>query len=516
MRRGIIILALLALAGSAAAQSEPRESARRQPFALGLEYMAPGLAAAYSSTGIKWAKAMGQGFSWGDIEPRPPVRGRHTYDWSYTDRLILEYQRAGFESFHVYVKCRCSWASSKPLSLMGTPSYPPKPEFMDDYAEYVRQLVERYDKDGLSDAPGLLYPVRYWEIEAEWGTFWPGTVEEYLDLLKVAHRAVKSADENAQVVLVGFFIAGVFEANPVPEDPVRVARERLPAQTARNIERGIEEVRALLRHPELFDVVEFHSLSDWTEIIGMSRFLRRLMHENGYEKPIWVGDVNYTASPMMFWGMPVPPYTEKQKAGIEETLRALANPKHPKHASTEAWFRAEQAKGLVKKVVLAMGEGLAGINIGNLEDWGAFALAPTLSGTAAFHGLIETTGFPRRPGEPRPAFHALTLVNRELDGFSAVERLDLGTGIYCYRFTVGTRSVHVLWYDDGKRYLPGEAEPTKRVTLRLPPAEYRIVSTPTARGVADPPVQTASAHGGTLALDVGSVPLFIEPAGAGP
>lgn len=491
--------------------AEVRPATVRQPFALGIEYMVPGLAEAYAPLGLKWAKAMGQGFSWGDVEPRPPAGRIHTYDWTYTDRLIVEYQRAGFEHLHIYLKCRCPWASSKPLPAVGTPSYPPKPEHMGDYAEYVRQIVERYDKDGKDDAPGLLYPVEYWEIEAEWGTFWPGTVEEYLELLRVAQRAVKSANPRAKVILVGFFLAGVFEGNPDPDRWQQVVLERHPPHRVKAIEKGIADVRALLAHPELFDVVEFHSLSDWSEIPGMSRFLRRIMRDNGYEKPIWVGDVNFTASPLMFWGTPVPPYTAEQKPRIEQTLRALADAKNPQHAAVEAWFRAEQSRGLVKKVVLTMAEGLAGINIGNMEDWGIFALAPTVAGTSAFQGLMEVKGVPRRAVEPRPAWHALALVAQKIGAFTEAAPVDAGKGVYCFRFRVGQRQVHVVWYDDGRRYLPGDAEPAVTVRLRMASGTYAVTPTPTARG-APPAQKLVTAPEGILSLTVDSTPLFVEAA----
>lgn len=489
----------------------------RPPFALGVEYMSFGLAEIYARTGVQWAKAMGARFAWGDVEPKPPVNGQHTYDWRHTDRLILEYQRAGFQHFQLYVQARCAWASSKPLPPFSHGSFPPKPEFRRDYADYVRNLVERYDKDGYQDAPGLLYPVLYYEIEAEWGTFWLGTTEEYLELLEIAHAAVKSAHPPAQVILIGFFLAGVFEGNSNP-NVEQAIRERLPPSQQANVRRGIAEADKLLRRPELFDVVEFHSLSDWTEIVGMTRFLRERMRRHGYEKPIWVGDVNYTASPMLFWGVPIPPYTKAQKPALEETVRILANPRHPRHAQVEAWFRAEQACGLVKKAVLAMSEGCAGINLGNLEDWDIFAFVPTITGTAAFHGMVERKGWvgqpkadaDRIPGEPRPAYHALALVLRQLSGFTAVKPLDFGGGIYAYTFTVKAAEVTVLWYDDGRRYLPGEVPPSRRIELTVPAQPHRLLLTPTERAAPMPPARRLTPVQGQLSLELGTVPVFLE------
>jgi hypothetical protein len=504
MRTAAILVALLA-AGLSGAQASPPP---RGPFALGVEYMAAGMADIYARTGVTWAKAMGSGFTWGEIEPRPPVHGRHTYVWTHPDRLILEYQRAGFRHFQLYVRCLNPWASSRPIKPIGGGSWPPKPEYLPDYRAFLRALVRRYDPASPEHAPGLLYPVEHFEIEAEWGTgFWQGTLAEYLDLLRVAYPTIKAANPRASVILQGFFLAGVFEERPDPSQ-LPSALAALPAARRQVTRRYLDDIRALLRHPELFDIVEFHSLSDWSEIPGMARFLRQTMRECGYEKPIWVGDVNYTASPLVFWGIPVPPYTASQKPEIDRTLRALSHPGGEDHARAMAWFRREQARGLVKKAVLAMAEGLAGINLGNLTDWGILALAPGITGTAAFHGMIDTADIPPRPGRPRPAYEALSLVSRTLGAFSSVRRLPAAQGIHAYEFAVRGRRVVCVWYDDGRRYLPWDREPQTVAQIGLPNGRYSVVATPVGGGSA--PVRTVVATGGRVTLDIDATPVFLE------
>ncbi|MGC8743669.1 MAG: hypothetical protein ACP5T0_07315 [Verrucomicrobiia bacterium] len=479
-------------------------------FALGVEYLVPGLAEVYAKTGVIWAKAMGSGFGWGDIEPDPPVNGKHTYKWNYPDRLILEYQKAGFRNFHLYIRCMNPWASGKPIKLTERGSYPPKPEHLKDYTDYLRAIVQRYNINHPDHCPGLIYSVEYFEIEAEWGTgFWRGTITEYLDLLKVAHSTIKSANPNAKVILIGFFLAGLFEGNP-DIDAIPTAIAKMPPQRRKVTEQYLAEMKTLLSHPELFDVVEFHSLSDWSEISGMTRFIRRVMRQNGYEKPIWVGDVNYTASPLMFWGMPVPPYTDSQKSAIQSTLTALANAKNPRHKEAMEWFRAEQSKCLIKKVVLAMAEGAAGINIGNLEDWQIFSFVPTITGTAAFQGLIETKGIPPKPAELRPAYHALCLVSKKLSQFSSVKQMQIGKGIFAYQFEVAARPVYVFWYDDGKRYLPGDIEPSVIVKIPLPSGTYTLTETP-LKGE-DMISRKIESVAGFFETKLSTVPIFIESA----
>jgi len=478
-------------------------------FAIGVEYMVPGFAEVYAKTGVVWTKASGIGIAWHDIEPQPPVGGKHTYNWDVPDRLFLEYQRAGFRHFHVYVKSLNRWAASKPVKPIGGGSSLPKPEYLEDYKAFLRALVQRYDTHHPDHVPGLLYPVEYWEIEAEWGTgFWQGTREEYLQLLKIAYSTIKQANPRAKVILIGFFLAGLFEGHPdLNEIPQTLAA--MSPQRRRISQQYLEDIRALLAHPDLFDVVEFHSLSDWSEISGMARFLRRTMQEYGYEKPIWVGDVNYTASPLMFWGIPIPPYTEAQKPAIEDTLKALAGTHHPRHAEAIAWLRAEQSKGLVKKTILAMAEGLAGINLGNLKDEALFSILPTITGTVAFQGLVDSSGNPPKPGRPRPAYYALALIVDKLSGFSNVRPLALGQGVYAYQFTVQRRPIYVLWYDDGRRYLPGDKEPTTEVLLRLPAGSYILTETPLMLGA--PPTRRVSSSQNGLKLQLSSTPLWLEP-----
>lgn len=134
---GWVGTALAADVGEAA--TEPRG------FALGMEYMVPGLAEVFAKTGVTWAKGAAIGCTWDDIEPAPPVNGRHSYRRDAVDRVVLEYQRAGFRHFHLYVRSQNRWASSRPIRSIGGGSSLPKPDHMDDYRAFLRAFVQRYD-----------------------------------------------------------------------------------------------------------------------------------------------------------------------------------------------------------------------------------------------------------------------------------------------------------------------------------------------------------------------------------
>ncbi|MBC7287802.1 MAG: hypothetical protein H5T86_07110 [Armatimonadetes bacterium] len=511
-----LVVAVPAILGSPSAGV----SAPAAPFAFGVEYMVPGLAEIYAATGATWAKAAPAGFDWGTIEPKPPENGHHIYDFTVPDALIREYQNAGFRNFHIYLQCRNPWATSTPLRAFGHASFPPKPEYLDDYAAYVRAMVERYDADGKEDMPGLLYPVRYWEIEAEWGTFWPAGIPEYLDLLRVARRAAREADAQAQVILQGFLLWGIFEGNPDEGELQRRLADPKFGRGRRKLLSGIAEV---LGYPSLFDAVEYHSLSDWTEVFGTVRYLREQMRRHGYEKPIWAGDVNFSINPMLWWGQPNYPYTPDQKNEILKWLAAMKNASSPLHAQAEKWFRAEQARFTAKKLISCMGEGLAGINMGNLEDWEVFSILPAVTGTGGFCGLIDRKpprrmDEPRRPGQPRPAYWTMKLIIEKLGGCHNPQRLSgLGKNVYAWRFkgpdAQGTTlpvSTIALWYEPPRGLLPGQPLPSADVELET--AARRVVITPivTEIGQTRAPATVQNPRKGRISLRIGPAPVIIE------
>ena len=519
-----LIQVLLLATGVSGAESEA--FVRSEPFGFGIEYMVPGLAGLYAATGATWAKAAPAGFDWGSIEPKAPIKGKHTYNWILPDTIIREYQQAGFRHFHIYTQARSPWASSEPLPPLGHPAFMPKPEYLDDYAEYLRNLVERYDGDGVDDMPGLRFPIRYWEIEAEWGTFWQSSVADYLQLLRLANRTIKAADPQAKIILQGFLLMGIFDGDPNLEN--LEAKKADPVHGAK-VRQGLADLEVVLKHGDLFDIVEFHSLGDWSEIIGTTRFLRAAMRRNGYEKPIWAGDINFTVSPMLWWGRPYYPYAAEQKPEIEKWIRAMKNDSDPHHAEALRWFRAEQASFVAKKLVCCFGEGLAGANMGNLEDWPFLSVLPNISGTGGFCGLTDILRIgppadglpkiagPRIPGMPRPAYWTLKLLIEKLSPYLASTRLDLGKGVYAYRCHMPSRpsyqpgSVVVLWVDDGKGRLPGDSRPQQRVSLATAAAGVRLqrIVTELGQEVPPPPVPVP-VRDGCVSLTLDDVPVLLE------
>jgi hypothetical protein len=84
---------------------------------------------------------------------------------------------------------------------------------MNTYENFITSLVERYDGDGIDDMPGLVVPIKYWEVSNEpsmqndWLVFFVGPAIDYFDILNSTYQTIKNADESAIVLKGG--MAGV-------------------------------------------------------------------------------------------------------------------------------------------------------------------------------------------------------------------------------------------------------------------------------------------------------------------
>jgi hypothetical protein len=152
------------------------------------------------AAGVTWARTRAL---WKLIEPverTPPV-----YDWAATDRLFGDTAAAGFRNVAV-VYANPPWAAASECG----PVAPPKRA---RYEAFWSALVERYDGDGLQDAPGGAR-ADYWQVsneadfdhtapsdEADYGGCFGQDPAGYAEQLVLAYRAAKAADPRARVGL---------------------------------------------------------------------------------------------------------------------------------------------------------------------------------------------------------------------------------------------------------------------------------------------------------------------------
>ena len=146
-------------------------------------------------TGTTWIRLP---VEWSTVEPtnRTPA----TYNWGAVNNAM----RAASEGFSIIatIAGNPSWAATYPSGRIDLVS-------INEFAEFMGALVERYDGDGYNDAPGSPVVI-YWELynEPDAGNI-PGDVRwgnygaDYADVLEVAYDALKDANPNAQLVFGG-------------------------------------------------------------------------------------------------------------------------------------------------------------------------------------------------------------------------------------------------------------------------------------------------------------------------
>lgn len=140
------------------------------------------------------------GIDWSVVEPENVEPSQ--FKWSTADRIV---QGATDNCINMIITI----AGTPTWATTGNQHSPFKTEYLDDFVEFVRALVERYDGDDIDDAPGGMV-VNYWEFYNEpdgMSTFtgggWGNDAARYAQMLKEVYPVVKAANPNAQVVFGG-------------------------------------------------------------------------------------------------------------------------------------------------------------------------------------------------------------------------------------------------------------------------------------------------------------------------
>ena len=237
---------------------------------LGASFDAQGM----SELRVRWDRPHPGPFIWGRIEP---VRGQ--YHWQEADHLVEQNQIQGFGTLATIWPFagwdQASWessASATPLVFeqeLGRSRH--RPYDLEAYRKFVTALVERYDGDGKADMPRLEVPIKYWEVGNEpsmqsgFNTFFQGSSEDYLELLKVTYQAVKQADPEAKVLHAG--MAGMEPWMVSFWEPI--------------FEKG----------KQYFDIANIHSIGA-SEELNVPQFVA-LLSKYGVRKPIWVTEAQH-------------------------------------------------------------------------------------------------------------------------------------------------------------------------------------------------------------------------------
>ncbi|MBI2472558.1 MAG: hypothetical protein HYV59_15170 [Planctomycetes bacterium] len=357
--------------------------------------------------GIRWVRLSGpSGVVWDADEPE---KGR--YNWSRIDNYVSIFHKHNVNMV-VTVICFNKWdQGGGTLKVPGIP-VTKLPKHLMEYQSFLKRVVERFDGDGIDDAPGSPV-VRYWQIENEPdGIGWKDTPINFAKLVKISYKVIKETNPNAKVVLAGIATPEGFYRFYVPMLEALAKMKEGPDERA-------------------FDVVDIHwSLEaggDYRAVKGhnmkaLVSDIRNKLDSLGYKNtPVWITEMStYCGKP----GNPLPGVFFKEKS------------------------EADHAAELIKSYVYPFGLGVKKI------FW-TFGLVDRHNlGGQGVNNYFDTVGLIHNPlnegkSHKKLAYYSYKLMVDKLKGSSNIIPLNLGEGIHAYKFLKDGKSVYVLWYERG-------------------------------------------------------------------
>jgi hypothetical protein len=356
---------------------------------------------------------------WPLIEPSPGQR-----DWSSVDNDLKAL--AANHVLQVAIRGTPSWAQL----LSGYDCGPIKndPATRDRFWTLVRDVVERYDGDGVDDVPGLARGIKYWEFWNEpdapysiitsggfgcWGNsadpYWGGAY--YGEFLKVFHSAVKAADPASKVMIGGLMMG-------CAQDPG--GRCNTSQNSSLNFFEGILRSGA----GPFFDIVAYHSYAyyvynrpnyDWD------------LNDAGWASRggVLLGKLNFLRSVLSRYGI-----SGKQ---IMMNEGALILPCDPPGCAPAADHYNQQANYLIRLYTRAWANGIIGVVWYYLPGPGWRE-----------SGLLDVYQ------NPRPAYTALQLMATKLSGATYAGPVTPAPNVVGHRFTRGSGEFYIYWTNDGR------------------------------------------------------------------
>ena len=465
---------------------------------------------------IRWANfAM---LDWQVVERNAPRNGKHIYNWRDLDEAVRTWQRNGV---HIMISMRLNspWATApksdkeyvyltgllKQLTLK-TADYIPAPEHMQDFRDYIRNLVERYDGDGKDDMPGLLFPVLHFQVGNEYynEVFWAGTADEYGILLREAAAAARAACPDVKIILSGIGFQDVYGYYDVTMDPrteayVKRNLPKVPPNMKKFLQRSYEFSKTTVGFHDAYDILD----ARWPNY-GIIAKSRELLQQAGCpDKEIWSAEI-YSGFPLIEplvlpnWTLQAWPTPSRS----QEYMRILKSPRDAKFNEVNAWYRGLQAAQVVKICMVALDAGSRKLMMG----WAVDAQNLIAVSTLSHHGLYSAT-FQKL----WPAGYTYDLTIRKLDGLTSIRRLSMPENVYVYKCTVrGGKKVLVAFYDDHIGQNHDQATGQTSAEIPLEGKRARVTHIITEIDHTEPKVEQVDVDRGTLRLTLTEYPVFIE------
>jgi hypothetical protein len=423
----------------------------------------PALADLAYAAGVRWTR---EELPWDLIEP-----SNGSFSTVYDANLRLAAEK-GFGIIGMLLTTP-AWArdAACPTNFWCPPADPA------EFAQFAAWMVERYDGDGVSDAPGSPR-IAYWEIwnEPNDTALWPDIAGganarklRYGQMLVAAYSAIKAADPTAKVLIGGVYIYDGSCAGGVCD-----------GFNFLNADGGVFKQVPAAR--QAFDIFAIHpyipdrrpdepSIPRIITVEGRIRNTRSWLNDPAVgraDAPIWVSEIGWcTATGACPGGAQV---SEAQQANYLVRSMVIAQQSGAQHLS---WFQFEDAFD----------------NPG--RTWGNAAIVRQLSGGTyplkpaySAYQALATALADATPAGPGPLHsHVYDPANPFVGS----------GGTYDYRYTRGGQTIDVLW------------RPSDSLAVSLPVA----AGLPVVRVGIDGSRTALAPAGGAVALTLSEQPVII-------
>ncbi len=465
--------------------------------------------------GTAWGR---EEMSWGNLERN----GKGQWSWSPFDERLRAAADAGYGIIGMLLTTP-AWARVPDCQArinryaaagVTTQDYWCPPANPQDFADYVRAVVERYDGDGIADAPGSPR-IAVWQIGNEpnaWET-WPGSPAEFADMALAGYAAAKAADPTAIVAMGGLYVFdGVWDDGIGHQDGLRFLDQALAARPAL-----WGAFDALAIHPYMPDVAPdqpgiYGQVTYWGRLATARRWLDdRTPVYGGPPKPLWISEVGWstctaaeadcfvggTAAAQVATATDAPParayYPPATAAAGSDRVRPAAE-----LAALIGKTEQQQADYLVRAHAMALAQGIQHLSWFQLEDkfdgsarnfWEEAAILRTAA-----------DGYARKPAATAYAVLTTLLSGAQFSGFGALHTFAYAptTGAASARFhlrftTPQGEIVDLLWRNSGAEQLVLGLEPNRLATVYS----------------RDGAVLAQLPAGSTASLPVGEMPVYL-------
>ncbi len=423
--------------------------------------------------GVGWTREGLYAF-WFMVEPDP---GSGEYDFSRYD------EQWGSVPEDIQILANIAPQGRRDQGRCREGSYLPADE--EGYTAFVTATVERYDGDGIDDMPGLVNPIKFWQVGNEPSQ---SRREGFAGLQRITYGAIKQACPDCRVLMGG-----------VPGGP-RGYIENFEE----NYAPILEELGG--RYVDIFDFHWYgtaggdYRLRERDSGEDVYDYLRRRLAEMGFsaDMPVWITEMgSYSGRPSaMAGGADTFPYQSEAQQAADHFRR----------------FIYPLSRG-VEKVFLAFGliEGFKGGN-GYFDNTGII-----------YDGRYD---YDLGRGVRKLSYYTYKKMSELLDGadWSTLEMLREGTSpdgggdhLYLFRLLRDGEPVYIAWWDwfDEPRYEPGDTRALTIEGLDRRQAEVTAVvpSAGHGRDVGDYESafdrETVPVRDGTLTIELGESPVIV-------